>query len=162
MVVGSLILILTIESADYYRARTCGHNDMYAATALIQKDIMVVQTAQASMSMQQQAMAQMAQTAAAQRLMEQGGDPGAGMGGVDLQALAARAQAVTGATISSSKIMSTGPMFVGAEGVLLRRNKYKYGSSRPIMEGFELVTALKHFPTSRLVIHCANGGHKIS
>lgn len=49
--------------------------------------------------------------------------------------------------------MANGPLFVGAEGILLRRHKEHYGSSHPIMEGFELVTALKGF-TTRLVIHC--------
>lgn len=45
-----------------------------------------------------------------------------------------------------------GPLLVGAEGVILVRDKDSYGASRPITEGLELVMQLMHFPTSRTVI----------
>lgn len=49
--------------------------------------------------------------------------------------------------------MATGPLFVGAEEVILRKDSEHYGSSRPIMEGLELVMMLNH-STARLVVHC--------
>lgn len=45
-----------------------------------------------------------------------------------------------------------GPLLVGAEDIILVSNKKTFGSSRPLMEGLELVTMLKHFPTSRTVV----------
>jgi len=49
--------------------------------------------------------------------------------------------------------MASGPLIVGAEGVLLIPEKdVPYASSRPIMEGIELVMQLKHFPTSNATI----------
>lgn len=42
-----------------------------------------------------------------------------------------------------------GVLLVGAEDVVLVSNKEAFGSSRPLMEGLELVTMMKHFPTSR-------------
>lgn len=49
--------------------------------------------------------------------------------------------------------MAAGPLLVGAEGVILIPDAdIPYASSRPIMEGLELVTQLKHFPTSNATI----------
>lgn len=46
----------------------------------------------------------------------------------------------------------SGVLLVGAEDIVLVSNKEAFGSSRPLMEGLELVTMLQHFPTSRVVV----------
>ena len=48
--------------------------------------------------------------------------------------------------------MAAGPLVVGAEGVILIPDEGPYASSRPIMDGIELVTQLKHFPTSNTTV----------
>ena len=49
--------------------------------------------------------------------------------------------------------MAAGPLLVGAEGVLLITDEdVPYASSRPILEGIELVMQLKHFPTSNATV----------
>jgi hypothetical protein len=45
-----------------------------------------------------------------------------------------------------------GPLIVGAEGVILIPDEESYGASRPLMEGLELVTMLRHFPTTRTIV----------
>jgi hypothetical protein len=47
-----------------------------------------------------------------------------------------------------------GPLFVGAEGVILHPDENAYAASRPINEGLELVMQLEKFPTSSLTILC--------
>lgn len=47
-----------------------------------------------------------------------------------------------------------GPLFVGAEGVILLPDKESYAASRPVNEGLELVLMLKEFPTSSLTVIC--------
>jgi hypothetical protein len=49
--------------------------------------------------------------------------------------------------------VTAGPLLVGAEGVLLVPEEDEpYASSRPVLEGIELVMQLKHFPTSNTTI----------
>lgn len=48
--------------------------------------------------------------------------------------------------------MAAGPLVIGAEGVLLVKHRTHYPSSRPIDEGLELVSQLRHFPTTTLLI----------
>ena len=48
--------------------------------------------------------------------------------------------------------MAAGPLIVGAEGVILIADDGPYASSSPIMDGIELVTQLKHFPTSQATV----------
>ncbi len=48
----------------------------------------------------------------------------------------------------------SGPLLVGAEGVILVPNAESYAAGRPIVEGLELVTQLMHFPTTRTVVLC--------
>lgn len=43
----------------------------------------------------------------------------------------------------------SGPLLVGAEGVILVPSAESYASSRPLTEGLELVMQLMHFPTTR-------------
>jgi hypothetical protein len=47
-----------------------------------------------------------------------------------------------------------GPLVVGAEGVILLPDKSAYASSRPLLDGLELVLQLEKFPTSQLTIIC--------
>jgi hypothetical protein len=47
-----------------------------------------------------------------------------------------------------------GPLVVGAEGVILLPDKEAYASSRPLIDGLELVLQLEKFPTSQLTIVC--------
>ena len=46
-----------------------------------------------------------------------------------------------------------GPLIVGAEGVILQPDD-AYASSRPILEGLELVLMMEKFPTSQLTVVC--------
>lgn len=46
----------------------------------------------------------------------------------------------------------SGPLLVGAEGVLLIADNDNYGASRPLMEGLELITQMRHHPTTRTTV----------
>lgn len=46
----------------------------------------------------------------------------------------------------------SGPLLVGAEGVLLIVDEENYGASRPLMEGLELVMQMRHHPTTRTTV----------
>jgi hypothetical protein len=46
----------------------------------------------------------------------------------------------------------SGPLLVGAEGVLLVADPENYGASRPLMEGLELVMQMRHHPTTRTTV----------
>lgn len=43
----------------------------------------------------------------------------------------------------------SGPLLVGAEGVVLIPDPDSYGASRPLMEGLALVMQMRHHPTTR-------------
>ena len=47
-----------------------------------------------------------------------------------------------------------GTLVVGAENVILQADEEAYASSRPILEGLELVLMMEKFPTSQLIIIC--------
>lgn len=47
-----------------------------------------------------------------------------------------------------------GPLIVGAEGVILLPDNEAYASSRPLIDGLELVLQLEKFPTSQLTVVC--------
>lgn len=46
----------------------------------------------------------------------------------------------------------SGPLLVGAEGVIIVPDSESYAAGRPINEGIELVMQLMHFPTTRTAI----------